>query len=230
MRKLIGALVILTAVSIGSADAAWNCITGPIWTDYSVSHTGYTGRFYYGPGLYKDASLATFSLSATWGSGYEWLGGPGWYCADLSQWVAPSSRTYYWTDDTVAGIDIQGTVAGNRRAAWILNNYSLGVTNNIARAALQLAVWEAIYDNGATLNLNTGTFYVSFLSGGTSENRAKILSDAGIYYSGSSTYGVGVYAWDQQNLLRGVPEPGTVILLGLALAGSGIVLIRRRRS
>ena len=233
MRRLIAALVVLIAVSMGSADATWTYIAGPIWTTYSVSHTGFSGGFYYGDGTsYKGGvSLATFSLSASpWPSGYQWLGGPTYYCADMSEWIAPSNRTYYWTNDAVAGISIQGTAAGNRRAAWILSNHSSSTDGSIKRAALQLAIWEAIYDNGATLDLTKGNFKVGSLAGGSSADYSAIRTYAATYYGGSSEDGLGVYAYDQQNLLRGVPEPGTVILLGLALAGSGIVLLRRRRS
>jgi len=235
MRKLVAVLVVITLVAVGTANANWSSIATTVWTSHSTSTTGYSGKFYYEDGVQSKSgvALATFMLTLPAGQGLDWLGSHRWYCADLSEWISPSHRDYYRTDDNV-GIPgrHQGTPQGNRRAASILNRWSYSVSSNIGRAALQLAVWEAIYDNGSTFDVDKGSgtrgnFWVDVLSG---PSTGAVLSAAAAYYSGSSDTGIGIYADDQQNLLRGVPEPGTVVLLGLGLAGCGVVFLRRRRS
>lgn len=118
--------------------------------------------------------------------------------------------------------------------AWLLNRYAFGVDSNDEGAALQVAVWEVLYDRSAAggYNLRSGDFYVqngydsivslasSYLAGiGTSEAiwlDSYGVNDAG-YYQRGQDYGVPV------------PEPGLLLLLGLGLGALGLTAHRRRR-
>lgn len=234
MKKVLVVLAMLTLVVAGSAQAYWTNLASNVWSTYTFNGTGYSGAFYYNTTSYKSGiALGHFTLSVP---GSPWWESGRWWCADMSEYVGNSNRWYYLTDDNQGinapppppGSGIQGTVAGNRRAAWILHTWNGSASTNIQRAALQLAVWEAIYDDG-TFDLNSGSFSIGSLSGSLADQNA-IRGQAATYSAGSKI-GTGVYAYDNQNLLRDdIPEPGTLILLGVGLLGSGIASVRRRRN
>jgi len=165
---------------------------------------------------------------------HDYIPGGHWYCVDLNAYQRHGDFWFYDTagsavpDGYPAGE--YGTIEGVRRAAWLIEKYhDDGLESSQHRAALQLAVWEAVYDNQATLDLNTGDFRAQTLSSTDWTNTVNIATEW--YADSSGESGRGVYAIDGQNLLgrTEIPEPGTLILLGLGLTAAGVGVIRRRR-
>jgi hypothetical protein len=98
-------------------------------------------------------------------------------------------------------------------------------TNNEQAAALQLAVWEAVYDagtNAGTADFTTGVFKTNISS--------NLLTLANTYYSYVNTPGEAIYFQPNplnagQGQLAPVPEPATMLTLGAGL----LIAARRRR-
>ena len=130
----------------------------------------------------------------------------------LAGWATPVVGTDHWRDH------------GNlRRAAWLCNTFGVG-GSSAERVALNVAIWKASY--GDRFN------YVDGLD--------PIAQTA--YDDYIAAYGLGHeadnYRWldnaydDQRDrrqdfITPPVPEPGTIMLFGSALLGSGLVFRRR---
>ncbi len=151
--------------------------------------------------------------------------------------------------DTDNYVPPNGNVFGMKWAAYLLHNVTPTLASSEKnRAALQLAMWEAINDGSSTyafnlrdFGINRGKFYVKgnlgywggvgFGGAGFSSN--DVFNQAAYYLS---TYqGQGRARWlhdgqDQMEDLRDVPEPGSLMLLGGALLGPALLALKRRRS
>ncbi len=173
-------------------------------------------------------------------SAYSWMAdGPGayqnqWYCVDLNSFQGGSVWDFYHTATLTEPFGSPagnyGTIEGLRRAAWLVNTYHDEANTATLRAALQLAVWEAVYDGGdptaTTLDITAGDFRTEGFNNSTVTNKA-----ASWYAESFGKSGHGIYGVDGQNVLgrSEIPEPGTLILLGLGLTVAGVGVIRRRR-
>lgn len=204
--------------------------------EYRYSYNPLVGDFY--------TPIRTV-LNAGFGpwQGYD-LGNTYWadfYCLDLT--TGMYGHGHYWdvypTNAVPAnvlawGIDTDGLAW----ASYLYNKYALPLYNQntlndqLMRAGLQVAVWEAIYD-GSNWDLNAGNFKVLGLDnisyfGYTDQGFLQGFVEPFLNDNGR---GVATYWNDGQDLLGPpeVPEPTSLALVGLALAGSGLVLHKRRR-
>ena len=205
----------------------------------SASQLDWTGT---GKGAWATFSLANDPLGnpfsdfvgeLTW----NWIGAPAsgfstaslyTYCVDATSYLQdPQTVTARSTDSlsTVTG----GADAGGR-VGWLINNYAATVHatgSNEDAAALQIAVWEALYDS--TEGLSSGVFQL--VTTGVIHDKAQTYLDA-LYSVGSGGYHTASATWldtsagQDQVVLTPTPEPASLILFGSALAAMGS---RRRK-
>ena len=164
-------------------------------------------------------------LSAYAGSYYVALNGIPTltYCTEF-QTITPGVT---YTDYTVSPLTDSLT---NERVAYIINNYAPSLTNLNQDVNAQVAIWEIIsLDPGS---LGTGDFSVNAWSGYGSLAGAQAIVDEALLaikmVNDYSTSGVQlVHSPTAQDYVK-VPEPGILILLGIALSAVGLVSRRYR--
>lgn len=153
------------------------------------------------------------------------------YCVDiLSSLADPQDVTLKSTDGLVSGNGTVQTVAeAGEKAAWLFNTYA-GLIHTSGTgpqaAALQVAIWEAIYDT--TGSLSTGVFS---LTNSIYNVTVRTIADGYLNALYQADYSSASAVWLDttrgQDQITRVPEPATITLLGLGLAA--LVAPRRGR-
>lgn len=162
------------------------------------------------------------------------------YCADISQYVTSSYKTYDVTSLGVLpnvapmGVDKANAIAG--MYAWAAGTQLLNTTSNDFAAAFQIAIWEIVTDfslaeGAGSLSLTAGNFKAKKsngdpLSGGILTQYNTLISH--IYDplpEGVTLLGL-THATAQDQIVV-VPAPGVASLAGLGLVA---VCARRRRT
>ena len=144
------------------------------------------------------------------------------YCVDVFRdLVSPQNIEVGTTAEmTTAAQD------GGGKAAWLLNTFAPLVSSGIEAAALQVAIWEALYDNDH--NLATGTFrMVTDSTAYTGAAKALLIAGQANYYldqlfslSGGG-YNTSTATWLHAVAPSGgqdqitTPEPSSLLLLGV---------------
>jgi hypothetical protein len=140
------------------------------------------------------------------------------YCVELTQGVG-NGNTY--------NVELLTATGNYQAAAWIMDNYA-GSGNAIQNAAVQIAIWETIYD-GVGGSLNKGLFKMSRKNNKPVYNLAKDyisqLKNANL--TGLERYMVAANPI-KQDLLVAVPVPAAVWLFASGLLG--LIGVRSRSS
>jgi hypothetical protein len=166
------------------------------------------------------------------------------YCYDLFQTIAPGGSYTYTVSYTAAltstlnflgavNYVLNGNVNGGNQFAW------LHPANANVSAAIQLGIWESLYDTDPTYSLATGSFQASNLDAGTATEYALfqaaaqnsavndlLLTDTMVLQSDTNQDQItGLRPRpDQHNF---TPEPGSLALLAAGLLAAGVA--RRTR-
>lgn len=160
---------------------------------------------------YVSGNYVTFCIDIfkTVGSGPTY----GWDQTALPNAPTPSGNTNYPMGSVKA--DLLGKLWGAHRSG-------LSTANDFG--AFQLAVWEIVFENSGTLDIDNGTFYATGGAG------ARSLANTWLSTVASEAAYGGLYALtgisnegNPQDQL--VPTPGSLALCGLG----GLAFVRRRR-
>ncbi|MBS1718205.1 MAG: PEP-CTERM sorting domain-containing protein [Armatimonadetes bacterium] len=156
------------------------------------------------------ASSLNFTSSAIYGNIYT-------YCVDLDNYIHAGDN---WDANV---LDSQSLSGGLKEAGNILGNAFFQADNADKAAGLQLAMWEAIYDGGATLDLSVGNFK-------STGETAAADAWAQTYYAYRTVDAHAVYfqpvaGSGGQGQMTAVPEPATMIGLGTM----AVALLKRKR-
>ena len=124
------------------------------------------------------------------------------YCVELGQSVGPGKYEYSPVTPTGAYI----------KAAWLMNEFGAQANEANEAAGLQAAIWEAIYGDGFELKstddvIGFQTTYLAALK--ALPNDPTLPPGFVLLYNSES----------QDLLISRVPEPMTMLLLGLGLVG-----------
>lgn len=200
----LSVLVFATIAGGGSADAAMFNLGGMMSGKFQNVQITYGSR--------------TLQVSAGAVKG-RLNGGPTMdsYCVDLDHW-GRAGDTYAVN---IKPMNIQGPNGG--RAAWLFNTYAAGVNSTAKGAALQLAIWDVIADNGD--GFNAGSLKSSISGTVRTLAQSYILASQG--HVGSANWleatGHGRNNDKNQNFMA-VPEPTSVAAIAI-----GVLSIFRAR-
>jgi len=230
LRTLLPAAV-LACLSASTAAAT------PV--DISVSDIATSTGVLHAPGTIANNLLVDVGAVLITGS----LGTFESYCVDLQHFITPGQ---YQTDvDTMANWNQFANPApvsptlGSGAASWLyLNEGAIAAGNRRMEAALQLAIWNALYDNDYSVSSGSG-FWVTNLSNTLSIGLANgMLNDLKNYQTAHPNTPLVQATWLRttdgpnhfsQDFIAPVPEPSAGLLLCVSLTAVLVGAHRRPR-
>ncbi len=137
------------------------------------------------------------------------------YCVDLNHYAKSANMT----PESISVLNNSDMVA------WLFDTYAYGVTTGTEAAALNVAIWEVLYETNDAFNAGTGYFWVS-------ENQ-NVLDEANVLLASLDSMPTNYTPSNGLMVLDGlnaqdvvVPEPTSLGLLGI---GAGCFIVKRRR-
>lgn len=226
--KSVTSFVASIVLGVTSLSASAAPIT--IDLDYTGFEYGYkTGTIYDdGHGQGVAAGLFGFEIGATSGdSPITWSDSVAAFCVEIDTLLNTGNTTY----SLISANDYFGNTSLVNQIGMLYTAFHDDVSDATTSAAFQLALWELVNEDTASLSLNNGSFH------STPFEDAQSLAQDWLSELGTIANGFDLYiltAEGSQDLLvfnpqipRQVGEPGTLALLALGLA---VVGLRMRKS
>jgi hypothetical protein len=144
------------------------------------------------------------------------------FCVDLDHQINLPTE-YLVTESTTA------TINNGARVAWLYKNYLGAATTQGMSAALQLAIWEVLVDNGD--GLNTGNFrYTGGLPSFAGTQAQNMIAASLDKNDGAARVLRAAGPYGQTMIAPPIPEPTSLALLALGIGFSVAGLVARRRA
>ena len=241
MKKILYSLLAIGMLFMASAQAALiTQFNVNYYSDYTVSMVAQGYSHYNYVGAFSAVRTGGDALPSNYSNPFVT------FCLDINNTLANG----YWTAQNFA--EVQSSTSGAIRhsdrlddVARLYNTYSTGILNSDGSwankqdgAALQLALWEVLYENTENYNVRTGNgFYVVGSGNSSVMDRANYMlnsldnltaSSEGTFWNASYADGSSRNSQDLIGPVSNVPEPGSILVSLMVLLPLGFSAFKRK--